>query len=362
MNDIAVMLKMRDWRGLMEVLRQQGDPMRRMAAAAALGHLSETQSVEYLVRSVRQDPDPRVQEAAREALYAVVGQDAQLVLDSYRGGTWDDPWLLDEPEDAEPVSRFSLDVPDEDVDDLAANGDWDQLVALLRKASDPEGRVAAAEALGKLGEPETVESLARAVLQDPDFAVQEAAADALWKLTGRHQYELVLSSYRGVVWDDDPWLREEDEGAEQVDIAAEMQLSGLVAVAGGDGNAETRQRAIGLLKEQLHDMRVIALLAQIARADSDKTVRAAAHAALQEKFADDIDTILQAYGEEVIDEDDEDEEETGLYEEKTRQKDAPVGLYVQSPVIKEESSIPGGWALILLIVCAVAAVILFAWR
>ncbi len=362
-----MMLKIEDGRGLMDALRQQGDPARRMAAAAALGQLSETQSVEYLVRAVMQDPDPRVREAAGEALYAVVGREAQLVLDSYRGGTWSDPWLLDEPEDAEPVKHVSLEVPDEDVDDLAASGDWDRLVALLRKASDPEGRVAAAEALGELGEPETVESLARAVLQDPDFAVQEAAADALWKLTGRHQYELVLNSYRGVLWEDDPWLREDDEGTEEVDIAAEMQLSGLMAVAGGDDNAETRQRAIVLLKERLHDMRAIALLAQIARADPDKTVRAAAYAALQEEFADNIDTILQSYGEEVVDEDDEDdeedeEEETGRYEEKTRQKDVPVGLYVQSPVIKEESSIPGGWAFILLIVCALAAVILFTWR
>lgn len=97
---------------------------------------------------------------------------------------------------------------------LQAHQDKDGLIRILRNPYDALSRAEAARALGELQDMDTVESLSRSTLEDPEETVREAARSALKNILGG-QSDMVLESYRGSYDEEEPWLVESEEDEEE---------------------------------------------------------------------------------------------------------------------------------------------------
>ena len=203
---------------------------------------------------------------------------------------------------------------------LLAERDLAGLTAILRQPDNPELRARAAWGLGELRDVEATESLARAVLEDPDPAVQTAARQALKDLLGTNA-ELTITAYRGST-PPDGWLSGPHGGEAQVeDLPQELgeaDLTGLIMIVRHESNLPLRLKAIRILASS-SDMRATETLAELTLKGDDPSLRGAAKQALEDRYGEDAEPIINSYrasaGEtdedDFLEEEDESEEEQG---------------------------------------------------
>ena len=354
--------------GLIAVLRLADAPGElRARAADALGELLEIDTTESLVRAFLEDPTQEVKDAARQALVELHGDQLKLVLSSYRGADWpDDPWLVSAPQ---------LNLEKDRIERLTETENPAGLIAVLRLADAPgELRARAAKALGELLEIYTTESLVRAYLEDPAQEVKDAALQALVELHG-DQLKLVLSSYRGADWSDDPWLLSSDDDLTDLqeqaagglltevtavsrdDLFSEVDFGGLISILRGDSPTDKRARAARLLQYST-DARAVEWLLVTALHDDEAPVRSAARETLEAMFPGHAGQMLQDYGEEV-EEDEEDREQDE--EEDDTISYHPAQADLTPSMMRESTGSP--WVFIgLVIALAITAAILLLGR
>jgi len=387
-RQIQWLIEDHDLQGLVRFLRHPFDPILRAEAAQALGELDDLEAVEPLIRSSLEDPDLAVQKAARSALDELIGSEAKQAIASYRSGPPEmDPWLLDNL--AEPTFITPLQ-PNHTIRRLQSRRDLDGLVGWLRDPADPKVRQEAALALGEMGNLDATEWLIRAHIEDPNEEVRKTARQALDSLVGS-QADLAISAYRSGPAETVPWLlaqaalaeepsenEEEweelsgedlmdyldeaaagDEGEDEQDEdladvpegdpGDDESLHGLITVLQTSRDPALRQRAFQHLLRS-HNIHAIWYLAQTALNSDDPEMRAAAQAALDERFGDQAGGILQGYKdgnlERVeLDETDEDEEEDDEPEEAESpfQPSPSLQNSPQPQVIREDTT---NWRLV----------------
>ena len=349
--------------GLIAVLRLADAPgALRARAADALGELLEIDTTESLVRAYLEDHAQEVKDAAHQALVELHGDQLKLVLSSYRGAAWpDDPWLVSAPQSNLEKDRIAR---------LTETENTAGLIAVLRLADAPPSlRARAADALGELLEINTTESLVRACLEDPVQEVKDAAYRSLQALHGQ-QTGLVLSSYRGAAWSDDPWLLSSDTDVEhlltqnpgkllaevtagdQADTPDEIDFGGLISILRGDSPTDKRARAARLLQYST-DARAVEWLLVTALEDDEAPVRIAASETLEAMFPGYAGQMLHDYAEQAEDEEDweQDEEEDDTFSYHPAQADLTPSM------MRESTGSP--WVFIgLVIALAITAAIL----
>ncbi|MDR3575009.1 MAG: HEAT repeat domain-containing protein [Anaerolineaceae bacterium] len=355
--DIPWLKKNKDLDGLLEALRYLDDPAGRAAAAIALGDLGYKEMAEYLVRALLEDPDQKVQSAAHQALVEMFGNEISNVIASYRqGSAYPDTWLQQAPtslpEEFEPVQETDIvtTVPTK-IELLKDNEDLEGLVEVLRSPTDPHQRVEAARALGELGDANTAEFLARAVLEDPEAEVKSTARAALDKILDSGASDLI-ASMRSSDEDMDTWLRPtpglqlEPDGYDPGRVKWSAQdIGGLITVVRAERDPKMKIKAIRMLSK-IGDPQAEHVLASMALWFDDALVRQAAWQALEVIHGDEAVKVIDAYrrlgaasdeGDEVGSEPDEDEPEQdnrAVEAAQPFQRTAPYKR--QDPVMKEE--------------------------
>lgn len=337
--------------GLIAVLRCGDTPEQRRAdAAAALGTLGDTRVVETLICAYKADPSESVKEAAHAALVDLLGADARMALSAYTVSPGElDHWLVDtdhenevlsilvkrndpliaflgdDPAVHEPLHSTDLfGLPGDAHVEISQDASASSLTRLLRSASvRPEKRAHAAQILASRDTYEETETLVRALVEDRDPIVQQAARDALQTLHGS-QAESVIASYQHAFPYDDPWwvedAWEEDEildGEEAYGLPGlqvgpssfvpdSVDFDGLIGILQSDSPTYLRLKAVDLLQYST-DARAIEWLLLTASQDDEPVVRAAALQILANLFPEDHEAMLLAFN--------EDEEEDGDWEE-----------------------------------------------
>lgn len=237
----------------------------------------------------------------------------------------------------------------------------------LRALNDPEMRLKASQALAEAGDVQAAPWLIRAVVEDPDPAVRAAAQSALLDLIGG-ETDLAIQTYRADP-DEDEWLvdgqvEEGEEDAGGSTYEDDQYLMGLVTVLRNHADPHMRLKAIREIGGN-SDMRVIAALAETVLWTDDRDVRQAARAALEQRFGEETDAIIQSY--QVLDEaDDEDEDyadadqgdEAGSNQDEAHAHNLQSGLsgyQVASPQAVREEEIP--WVLVLIVGVGIMALV-----
>ncbi|HMD89238.1 MAG TPA: HEAT repeat domain-containing protein [Anaerolineaceae bacterium] len=305
--DIPWLKKSKDMESLIEALRSPDDPAVRVSAAAALGELGRKESAEYLVRSLLEDPDQKVQSAAQQALVEMFGNEASNVIASYRQApAYTDTWLQQPqtslPEQFEPIPETAgLTALPTKIALLKDNQDFEALVEIMRSPSDPQQRAEAASALGELGEEATAEFLARAVLEDPEAQVKSNARSALNKILSYSASEGLIASLRSNAPDSDAWLRPtpglqlEQDGFDPGRVRWSAQdIGGLITVVRAERDPKMKIKAIRMLTK-IGDPQAEHVLASMALWFDDALVRQAAWQALESLHGDDAVKVIDAY-------------------------------------------------------------------
>ncbi len=202
MDRIQAMQEYGNLDGLLQILRQPGEPILRARAARALGRMGELEAAEALTGAAINDPDPDVRQAARLALHDLLGDQAELALSvAQSGGEREENWLIRPEDDQLEDPAFSSGSPGEGlVDYQTLRG----LILIARGDPNCELRMKAVASLGRVSDLNAIRALAELALWDEDEGVREAAEDAL---RGRFGERLpgVLEGYRREV------MGEEDE-------------------------------------------------------------------------------------------------------------------------------------------------------
>jgi HEAT repeat protein len=260
--------------------------------------------------------------------------------------------------------------PKKDIVLLARNGDLEKLVWALRDPDDAERRFASATALSNLGRFEATESLVRSSLEDPQEDVRQAAHAGLVQLLGVNPARDALNSYQAAEAPEDPWLRQEDfnnetrgrlvEDRQSRSEWAPSDISGLSHILVYGKDPALRSKAINALS-QIDDMQAIEVLVFAAQGSDEQFIRQAARKALEERYGEDIDSIIKNYlqGEEEIDDEEFDNESTDQIEWGSQRayKHRQLDYFVETPVMKEEK--PGSvWLIGLLIILVIIALFL----
>jgi HEAT repeat protein len=298
---IARLLSDQDIEGLTSALRQTGAADVRASAAEALAEVGDTAATEFLVRSTLEDPEPSVRAAARMALEQLVGGQAEMAIAVHRAaGKENEPWLQESnastPADDEHNPAYS-----QRVLRLLTDNDTVGLTHLLRNPDFPALRAQSALALAELGAKEATELLVRATREDPDADVQAAAQQALNQMFGS-QAETVLTSYPGDPSESEPWLIEtvdQEDFLDEVEerVAEEItptELEGFTRIALYEGSEKLRFQAIRILSRS-SDMRATDTLANLALWGDNRRLRAAARQALEDRYSDQAEEILDSY-------------------------------------------------------------------
>lgn len=185
---------------------------------------------------------------------------------------------------------------------LLADRDRSGLVTALRQPANADLRGQAAWALGELHDIEATESLVRAALEDPTPAVQAGARRALKVLLGSNA-ELTIASYRGALPPLDPWLSEPEAAVGLVSIPlpedmpeelGEADLTGMIMIVRHESNIPLRLKAIQMLARS-SDLRATETLADLALWGDAARLRATAKQALEDRYGEDAESILESY-------------------------------------------------------------------
>ena len=246
----------RDIYGLIKALRYPDDPEIRARAARALGKIGNVKTVESLIRSHLQDPDPGAQQAALDALHQIIGSEAELAISAY--ALPDETWIEDknvsseqlqedwEGSDSgeekspleEDLEEGGDDLEEESEEDLDEEGQeesvkqgletgeisWDEndihvLVATFRLDHSRKKRLKAIQALSLIPDTRAIDALASIALWSEEKRLCEAAREALSVIYG-DSLEEVLQSYRqasqeaGLAEDEAEGDKEDDEDDE----------------------------------------------------------------------------------------------------------------------------------------------------
>ena len=300
--DIPRLKKNKDLDGLLEALRYFEDPAVRASAAAALGELGNKEMAEYLVRSLLEDPDQKVQSAAHQALLEIFGNEVSNVIASYwTGPAYPDAWLQQPPaplpEEFDPVQETDgLTPAPTKIELLKDNQDIEALVEILRSPADPNQRAKAAQALGELGDRNTAEFLARSVREDPEPEVKSSARSALEKILGTTANEAIAGVHAA-----DPWLRPtpglqpEQDGIDLGRVRWSTQdIGGLITVVRAERDPKMKIKAIRMLSK-IGDPQAEHVLASMALWFDDALVRQAAWQALESIHGEDAVKVIDAY-------------------------------------------------------------------
>jgi HEAT repeat protein len=355
--DIPGLKKRKDLDGLLEALRCLGDPVVRASAAKVLSELGNKDMAEYLVRSLLEDPDQKVQSAAQQALLEMFGNEASNVIASYRQApAYTDTWLqmppTSLPEEFEPVQETcdGTAVPTK-IELLKDNEDFEALVEILRSPTDPQIRVEAARALGELGDANTAEFLARSFLEDPEPEVRSTARSALDKMFGSRAGEAISrlrssASNSGVWLRLTPGLQVEQDGFDPGRVKWSAQdIGGLITVVRAERDPKMKIKAIRMLSK-IGDPQAEHVLASMALWFDDALVRQAAWQALETLHGDDAVKVIDTYrrlglaaseGDEFSPGPDVDEPESDNRMPEASQSFQSAAPYNrQNPVMKEE--------------------------
>jgi hypothetical protein len=245
----------RDMDGLITALRYPDNPEIRVRAARALGQIGNVKTVESLIRSHLQDPDPGAQQAALDALHQIIGSEAELAISAYvlPEETWieennvsseqsqEDLKGSDSGEEKSPLEEDEEsedDLEEESEEDLDEEGqeesveqgletgeiswgenDIQALVALIRLDHSRNKRIKAIQALSHIPNTRAIDALASIALWSEERRLREAAREALSGIYGDSLDE-VLQSYRqasqeaGFAGDEDDGDKEDDEDEE----------------------------------------------------------------------------------------------------------------------------------------------------
>ena len=211
------LLDRRDLKNLVNLLRTSSDAPLRAEVAASLPMLDDTNAAEPLARTALEDPDPAVQQAARLALQELVGNNATLVMQSYKNASQTEgPWILPEEE-----------LPAEPEDDTQH---WDRtdlhgLMSVLHNERNEDMRLKAVHAISQISGMEAVDVLAHLTLWDEAPRVRRAAKTALEEIYGP-DLPALLDQYRAAGPDEIEEDEEEDiEGDDVVDAPVPARAS-----------------------------------------------------------------------------------------------------------------------------------------
>ena len=244
----------RDAQGLVQALRYPQDPEIRAQAAQGLGKLGKVKTVESLIRSFLQDPDPDARQAALDALHQIIGGEADLAISVYT--LPEDIWIDEKtaaPEQKEtqeveavaepgPAGEDEDDADDQDddwdEDDLEEDEEQDQeggegeniwteddiqaLLSVIRVDYNRKKRLKAIRALSQIPNTRAIDALASIALWSEEKWLREAAREALAGIYGDSLDE-VLQSYRDSSQEEladeaeDDTEEDDEEGAEDDD-------------------------------------------------------------------------------------------------------------------------------------------------
>jgi hypothetical protein len=243
----------RDVDGLIHALRYPEDPEIRARAAWGLGKIGTVKTVESLIRSHLQDPDPETQQAALDALHQIIGGETDLAISAYT--LPEDTWVEDkivspnqpqeesegsEPGDEENPVEEDLEDDGDDLDDddleedeepeseagdsgeiIWSENDIQALLSIIRVDHSRRKRLKAIQALSQIPNTRAIDALASITLWSEEKWLREAAREALSEIYGDSLDE-VLQSYReasleaGAAEDEDEG-EDEDEEDDEVD-------------------------------------------------------------------------------------------------------------------------------------------------
>ncbi|WP_129115122.1 HEAT repeat domain-containing protein [Halegenticoccus tardaugens] len=263
---------------LLSLLWESDSPAVRRRAAEVLGRTGTDESAELVrgvVRAARTDDEPAVRAAAIDALDELGPSAIDRLLVEMTGAEVGDEadWVTARRY----VRALSADPPELRM--AAANalgrlGDERNVSGLVDALCDEDARVRAraADALGRIGDPRAVDGLV-ALLTDPDAEARRAAADALAGVgTDR-----ALAALLGLLDDASEPLRVIAAGA-LGDAGDERPVSRLAAALADESDAVRRAAALSLLellsnapRERSHAVRE-AVVAELADAGDEAVV------------------------------------------------------------------------------------------
>jgi HEAT repeat protein len=268
------------------------------------------------------------------------------------------------------------------------------LVKALRTPGNADLRARAATALGARGDYQAVESLVRAVLEDPDGNVQDAAQAALDQLLGSRGAGDAVAAYQSGPPAADTWIEPllagdllkdslDTAGREDVWGAAPAvseptqwnieDVDGLLSVLRSHTSQAVILRAIGALKN-IEDARVVDVLTSLAKHGEGKTVRQAAKDALEDIVGENLPEVLPDGEEDEFDEMDEEEEEDEEGDEEEGEESDEDELSSEgqfqvsntgdsaSPVIQEESNSGLTFMAVVLVIAAIGLLLYLVLR
>lgn len=225
---------------------------------------------------------------------------------------------------------------------LLKDKDLDGLIEVLRHPANADWRIQAAQALAELENVDAAESLMRAILEDPDPAVQTAARQTLQQLLGS-QTEMALTVHRSgppfqEAWlmaapkgtengedeagtEDENWEGEEQESGaedEQSDLS-DVEVDSYIRIALYESNVSTRLRAIHALADS-DNLQATYALARMALWGDTRILRNAARYALEKRYGDQTEEILSSYQDDAPDASEESFEDEEFTEEESEEE------------------------------------------
>jgi hypothetical protein len=193
MDRIQAMQEYGNLDGLLQILRQPGEPAMRVRAARAIGQMGELEAAEALTGAALHDPDPGVRQVARQALHDLLGDQAELALQVAQvGGEQEEDWLPRPEEDQAADPAFSDQTPRETmIDYQTLRG----LIMIARGDPSRDLRLKAVASLARVADLTAIRALAELALWDEDAEIRAEAEKALHTRFGE-QLPRVLEGYR----------------------------------------------------------------------------------------------------------------------------------------------------------------------
>jgi hypothetical protein len=208
------------------------------------------------------------------------------------------------------------------IQSLIDQGDLAALLRVLRRHPDTRSRTQVAEHLGEVDEPDVIEALIRAVLDDPELEVRLASRTSLHRLLGRVEAEQALKAY-GVLGlsksYEEPYPSSTDNELYDQPVASnqwftgensdeflqfspssnrpqwdEEQIGSLISILDDDSHPDRQLKALQIMA----DNPTTAGLDAIARAalwSDNKEVKVTSQAILREMYGENLSTFLDQY-------------------------------------------------------------------